>query len=618
MKLPDVWSRPMPELIVDRMKNEAANLFALHNFIPEDLKAFRRETLAKLSEAIGFSVDHRLPLDPEFTGTVRRNGYRIEKVCFQSAPFRYVTGCLYIPDGAGPFPAVLNVHGHHITGHLAPAVQQRGHILAQNGFVCLSVDAFGSGERATKHGSFEFHGGHRGFLLNNVGETLLGIQIADNMRAIDLLCSLPYVDPERIGVTGASGGGNQTMWVTAFDDRVKAAVSVVSVGTFRSYIMGHNCICETVPGGMTLCEEAGLIACIAPRAYAMYNALYDQYSTFVPSEMLDTWKIAKKAWESAGVPENLSYRIFPTVHGFKDDARKCMLGFFTRHLKGVGFGDPVEEPEVVPMTEDEAMVYPRGKAPEKLTGILTYCGKIAEKRKAERAGLSPEERRKGLEKVLNSAPVSVTEVCGGSFEDGWEKLTLRTSHGFMIPALLKGSAGGKWRILSGACGKKTLENQAYLKESADSGDGLLVFDVFGSGERGDEYGCPTQLDYANFSRSAIFLGWTMMGEWVREYTAVADWLRREKKAEKITAYGFRDAAAAALLSAALYGKFDRIVMDTAPATFNWSEFDVSDFLITTMAFSVTGILRFGDMDDFIELAKPAVTEWIGPRTFSAS
>ena len=618
MKLPNVWSRPMPELIVDRMKNEAANLFAFHNFIPENYRKFREETLAKLTKAIGFSVDHDLPLDAEFTGTIRRNGCRIEKVCFQAAPFRYVTGCLYVPDGDGPFPAVLNVHGHHITGHLAPPVQQRGHILAQNGFVCLSIDAFGSGERATRHGSFEFHGGHRGFLLNNVGETLLGVQIADNMRAIDFLCSLPCVDPLNIGVTGASGGGNQTMWVTAFDDRVKAAVSVVSVGSFRSYIMGHNCICETVPGGMTLCEEAGLIACIAPRAYAMYNALYDQYSTFVPAEMLDTREIAKKAWEYAGVPENLSYRIFPTTHGYKDEARKCMLGFFMRHLKGIGHGDPVEEPEVIPMTEDEAMVYPRGNPPAKLTGILPYCGKIAEKRKAERAGLSPEERRKGLETVLNSSPVSITDVSGGSFEDGWEKLTFRTSHGFMIPALLRDSSGGKWRILSGACGKQTLERQAYLSESLDSGDGLLVFDVFCSGERGNEYGCSTQLDYANISRSAMFLGWTMMGEWVREYTAIGNWLKREKHAADITAYGFRDAAAAALLAAALYGGFGKIVMDTAPATFDWSGFDVSDFLITTMAFSVTGILRYGDVDDFIELAKPAQTEWIGNRIFSRS
>ena len=138
MKLPDVWSTPQPNLIVDRLRNDAANMFAFNNFIPQDYESYRKEVLAKLGEQMGFSIDHDLPLEVEYTGTIRREGYRIEKLSYQAAKDRYVTACLYIPDGEGPFPAVLNVHGHHIVGHLAERVQQRGHILAQNGFVCLS------------------------------------------------------------------------------------------------------------------------------------------------------------------------------------------------------------------------------------------------------------------------------------------------------------------------------------------------------------------------------------------------------------------------------------------------------------------------------------------------
>lgn len=617
MKLPEVWSTPQPDLIVDRLRNEAANMFAFNNFIPQDYEAYRKEVLAKLGEQMGFSIDHDLPLEVEYTDTIYREGYRIEKLSYQAAKDRYVTACLYIPDGEGPFPAVLNVHGHHIVGHLAERVQQRGHVLALNGFVCLSVDAFGSGERAAKHGTFEFHGGHRGHLLFNLGETLAGIQITDNMRGVDLLCSLPYVDKENIGVTGASGGGNQTMYVAAFDDRLKAAVSCVSVGTYRCLIMGHNCPCETIPNAFNICEEGGLISCIAPRAYMMLNGFYDQYSTFVPAEMMESWKIARKAWEYAGVPEKLAYRIFPTNHGYYTDAMEAMLGFFTRHLKGEGHGDPKAIPQDIHyMTQEEAMVYPAGKAPEKITGIQEYGCKIGAKLKEKRFALSPEQKKAGLEKVLNSSPIQITGVSGGSYEKGWEKLSFRTSHGFMIPALLKESTNGKWRILSAAIGKQALEKQAYLQESIESGDGLLLFDVFGSGERGNEYGIPTALDYQHLSRSVLYFGWTMMGEWVREYTIFAQWLKHAKNATEISAYGYRDAGLAALLSGALYGGLEKIVLDTAPATFDWSAYDVTDFLITTMAMTVPFILNYADVPEIQALAAPAEVEWIGQKIFA--
>src|SRR5690606_40370156 len=72
---------------------------------------------------------------------------------------------------------------------------------------------------------------------------------------VDLLLSLPFVDKENIGATGASGGGNQTMWFAALDERIKAAMPIVSVGTFESAVMGSNCVCELMPGGLTFTES---------------------------------------------------------------------------------------------------------------------------------------------------------------------------------------------------------------------------------------------------------------------------------------------------------------------------------------------------------------------------
>src|SRR4029078_8722446 len=126
--------------------------------------------------------------------------------------------------------------------------------------------------------------------LLNINQTLMGLLITDNIRGVDLLCSLPYVDSQNIGATGSSGGGNQTMWLTAMDERVKAAVPVVSAGTFESYIMGSPCICEVLSDGLTFTEEAGVLSLIAPRALKMCNHTKDDLETFNPREMFRSFK----------------------------------------------------------------------------------------------------------------------------------------------------------------------------------------------------------------------------------------------------------------------------------------------------------------------------------------
>jgi hypothetical protein len=104
--------------------------------------------------------------------------------------------------------------------------------------------------------------------------------ITDNIRGVDLLSSLTYVDAQHIGATGSSGGGNQTMWLTAMDERIKAAVPVVSAGTFQAYVMGTPCICEVLVDGLTFTEEAGVLGLIAPRAIKMCNHSKDNLPGF--------------------------------------------------------------------------------------------------------------------------------------------------------------------------------------------------------------------------------------------------------------------------------------------------------------------------------------------------
>ena len=614
--LPNVWAYPPKDMIMQSIGLHAKKQFALHSLLPSDPHFWAKQKedgLQKLKAAIGFHVNHDLPLDVEYTGTIYREGYRVEKLSYQADEDRYVTACLYVPDGEGPFPAVLNVHGHHIAGHLEKAVQKRGLILVQKGFVVLSVDAFGAGERSGTHGEFEYHGGPRGTLLNNMGQTLLGIQIADNMRGVDLLCSLPYVDSGNIGVTGASGGGNQTMYLAAFDERLKAAVSVCSAGSYQSLAVGNNCICECVPGGLDICEESFILACIAPRAYAMLNGLYDTTSknTFTPDEMFHSYQTARAVFKGMDAENQLQYQIYPTGHGYHEDALSYMLGFFELHLKGKGLGQPAKLPSLEYLTQEEAMVYPKGKRPSKVKGIIEYCAIQGKKLKQQASTLTAEEKKQGYEKVLHSYPAQILHYSAGDTEDGWEKYVLQKEDGLPIPVLLRPSQSGKWRVMSAVYGKSQLKECPYLDEAIASGDGLLLFDLFGSGELGDEYGCPTLWDYHDIARSSFWVGKPMLGQWVRDYTAVITWLKDNFCVESLTAYGYKDAGIAAFLSAVLYGSTDHVISEGSLKSLNWSDGNpgINDF---TLGLCVTNILKYGDLEDLAETAPNLKTEWIHP------
>ena len=199
-------------------------------------------------------------------GTLKRAGYRIEKVIFQSRPDVWVTANLYVPDPAkGKVPAVLVVHGHWAGARRDPVVQARCLGLVKLGFFVLAVDAFGAGERYTEPAPRQLPRRALGSTLWPAGHTLLGMQVYDNRRAVDYLPTRPEVDGARLGITGASGGGNQTMYAGALDERFGAVVPVCSVGNYQAYLQAACCVCEVLPGALRFTEEGDVLGLVAPR-----------------------------------------------------------------------------------------------------------------------------------------------------------------------------------------------------------------------------------------------------------------------------------------------------------------------------------------------------------------
>ena len=602
LDIPDVFNSGFNGALVEsELKNEAARRRLMHQ-IPFDLAEWDPAGLReKIWHAFGVQVDHTLPLDLQVTGTFEFDGYTIWKLCYQSRPGVYVTGNLYVPSGKGPFPAVINMHGHWESGRLAPRIQERGHLLAKSGYVCLAVDAFGTGERCPEHGKFSSHGGLLGGAPFQFGETLMGLQVVDNMRGVDLLQSLDFVIKDRIGACGASGGGNQTMWLAAMDDRIKAAVPVVSVGTFESYIICPNCICEVLPDGLNFTEESGVLALIAPRALMTINGVWDTNPAFNPAQTRRSTDEATRIFRAMGVPENIRQVTLEEPHAFSPQGRRTMIGWFDLHLKGIGNGDPVENiPDFNTLPMEKMMVFEKGKRP---AGVVSLPEYVAEKEKFWQKNASFDKSK--LAAILRLEAVTIDDAREFSSRYNWERIGIRGSDSRMMPMVLRAPAeAGKPVVIIGTPYKKLLLQQdEMIKSLLDQGLGVAIIDLWGSGENDLRIDGSYRDRFIN--RSLMWLGKNAQGKWVEDFFLAEEYLLSRFPDMTIAAGGIEEGGIAAALFAALREENTDLYLEGAPASLTYSPARSKKFGQT---FIVPGILTCGDMDEFKKQAGGKVVE----------
>jgi cephalosporin-C deacetylase-like acetyl esterase len=197
----------------------------------EELLSVQRTIEKHLLSMLGGLPTERTPLHPRITGTIQMDGFRIEKLIFESLPGIYVSALLYVPeDGNKSHPAILVPAGHAANGKVHyQALCQR---LVQRGYVVISWDPVGQGERSqfwdAKAGKSRYNlicAEHAilGNLAYLAGTNLARWEIWDGIRAVDYLLTRPDVDPQRINITGTSGGGFQAAHIAALDRRIKVA-----------------------------------------------------------------------------------------------------------------------------------------------------------------------------------------------------------------------------------------------------------------------------------------------------------------------------------------------------------------------------------------------------------
>jgi len=281
-------------------------------------------------------MPEKTPLRPTITGTLRGDGYVVDMIHYQSRPRLYVTGNLYRPAAARPgerLPAVFYVCGHSNQGRNGnkTAYQSHGIWFARHGYVCLTVDSLQLGEIGAIH-----HGTYREgrWWWHSRGYTPAGVECLNGMRGIDYLLSRPDVDPQRIAVTGISGGGAATFWIAAADERAKVAVPVSGMADLASYVpnrvINGHCDCMFLYNTFQW-PWARIAALIAPRPLLFVNS--DQDRIFPMDANDRVINRLERVYSLFGAGDRVDALVSIGGHAYRQDIRQGAYRFINIHLK---------------------------------------------------------------------------------------------------------------------------------------------------------------------------------------------------------------------------------------------------------------------------------------------
>ena len=327
---------------LDRRAEEIARITTV-----EQARARQAEVRKKILAAMGGLPDYRGPLNARVTGTVTRPGYVVENVTFETLPGLVVTANVYRPAAAGRHPAVLIPMGHWSQGKLAAQLIATN--LALKGFVAMPFDPLGQGERQQAYdarlgrsiagGSTDQHSlaGAQALLL---GQSFARYRVHDARRGIDYLVSRPDVDAQRIGVTGCSGGGTVTTYISALDDRVKVAAPACYINSYRKLLADHIGDAEqSLPGFLSSgLDETDYVELFAPKPWLIASTEQD---FFTPEGARIVYEESKRWYKLFGDESRINWVVGPGGHGTPLKVREAIYAWMIKWLKE-GQGDAKE------------------------------------------------------------------------------------------------------------------------------------------------------------------------------------------------------------------------------------------------------------------------------------
>lgn len=580
----------------------------------------RQEKVNDILQKVVGEFPAKTPLNAKVTGVVKKDGYRIEKVVFESMPGFYVTGALFIPERRkGKTPAILFTSGHTMEAFRYDSYQTIILNLVSKGFIVFAIDPLGQGERI-QHYDEEKNGSVVGgmtrehsYLANQCllsGSTVARYFIWDGIRAIDYLLTRREVDPSRLGITGQSGGGTQAAYIFAFDKRIKAGAPVNFITGFRRLLEsigpqdGEQNFYHGILNGIT---HADLLEVRAPNPALICAGTRDFFSIQGARE---TYAEVKNAYAAFDAGANVGIVEDDWAHGFTPVLREGIYAFFQKNLDFPG--NPKDE-KVTLLKPEELRVTSTGQVatsfdhPENVSSInKKETEKLLDRLETARKNVGPHLTKVRSEaKRLSgyAAPTGeVKSVFRGRYpRDGYsvEMYALQGEGNYVIPLLLFVPRGEK--KFSGIVyihpkGKiADAEAGGKIEELVRKGFVVAAPDLIGTGE--------TQgTDATNV---AMLIGRSITGVQAGDISRVVSFLktRKEVDAGSISAIAF-DEMCPVLLHAAVFDKsISGITLVGSPLSYK--SMAVNPFY--DMSFfdnAVAGALTAYDLPDLIGCLAP--------------
>ena len=301
-------------------------------------------------------MPEKTPLNAHVFGRIEREDYTVEKAYFEAYPGFFTTGNLYRPKGMkGPFPGIVSPHGHWGRGRLenseAGSVPGRCINFAKQGYVIFSYDMVGrcdSGEQID-----HAYGGEREALW---GLSLMALQLWNGVRAVDFLETLPDVDADRIGCTGASGGGTQTFMLTAIDDRIKVSAPVNMISAH----MQGGCLCENAPNLRVDISNIEIGALMAPKPLLLVSATGDwtRNTPTVESPAI------RSIYAHFGAEDKVHEVQIDADHNYNKDSREAVYAWFGKWFLGEEDATKFKEVPFDVERDEDLLVFHNRELPE--------------------------------------------------------------------------------------------------------------------------------------------------------------------------------------------------------------------------------------------------------------
>lgn len=589
----------------------------------QGVKAYQQQLRSGYQRLLG-ELPANIPLHPTVTGILHGDGYHIEKVIYQSFPQHHVTASLYIPQGKGPFPAVLLFCGHEAEAKATPSYQQTAVLFARHGFVVLMIDPVSQGERhqlTDSAGKPLTRGGTTEHTLLNMAAGLTGSSIAayelwDNERGLDYLLSRKEVDTARIGCLGNSGGGTQAAYFMAFENRIKVA-AVCSYITTRERtfeLAGPLDGCVQIPDeGKYGLEIPDYMHLFAPRPLLVLAGRYD----FVDyTGATQAYAEAKQCYTTLGAGEKIQLVTIDDGHGISQPKREAAVRWFRKWM----YEDdkPVKEGTIPTLPATALNCTYTGELNSSISYEITLqqhflqtAASLAARRAQFRQTVTLPAFTDTLKQLLGisaSREKTVVEIIPQQ-EEQLQKCLLRSKGEPPLPFILMlptgSSAVQKVMICLHDDGKRAmLDSTALLQSYLQKGYTVLLPDLRGTGETADgaAFNHPKfyNREYRNVI-SSLHMGRPLIGQRVTDLLLLLDYLQADPafKQSVVSVKASGATALTALHAAVIDQRIHRLQIDQYLDSFT----SIIRRLTEKDQYSnvIPGVLQYYDVPDLVKM-----------------